>query len=244
MCQLGLFGELGLFHLLLGSSLPVAEIFVNLLDDLIGVKVARQTDGGIVRHIPLLEVVLDVRDARILQVSLCSDGRLSTIGMCGEQFGHHRIVHLLIIVSQIDVILLVHSLQLGMETTDGHVLEAVSLYLQPRLHLVRRDVLDIAGPVVPGIGIGSLGTNHGHHLVVLVGNKVLGSQLRHRVNLVVGLAALLGISQCTVLLVASLNVSQQRSFSLRVGHTILVGSLEHQVLQIVCQACRLRRVVL
>ena len=177
MCQFRLLGKRRLLHLFLRNSLPVAEVLVNLSNHFVRVEVASHTDSSIVWHIPLLEVVLDIGDAGILQVSLRADGGLCTVWMRGKQLVHQGVVHLLAVVGQIDVILLIDCLQLRMESTDGHVLETIGLNLQPRIHLVGGNILDIASTVVPGVGIGTLGTYHRHELVVLVRNEILGSQL-------------------------------------------------------------------
>ena len=84
---------------------------------------------------------------------------LQTIGMIGEQLTHHGSHLLTEIARQTDVVLLIDSLQLGMETADDHVLETVCLNLGPVFYLVRRNILDIAGNVIRGVGIGTLGTN-------------------------------------------------------------------------------------
>ena len=60
----------------------------------------------------------------------------------------------------------------------------------------------------------------------------------------VSLPAFGRVCQRAVLLVASLDVCQQRSLCFRIGNTELVSTLEHQVLQIVCQTSSLGRVVL
>ena len=54
----------------------------------------------------------------------------------------------------------------------------------------------------------------------------------------------LRIRQLTIRLVTLLNLCQQRSLSLGVISTELIGTLKHQVLQIVCQPRRLCRIVL
>ena len=158
---------------------------------------------------------------------LRTDGGLRTIGVRREEFCHHGVIHLLVVVGQIDIVLFVYGLQLSMETTDGHILEAVGLNLQPCLHLVRGDILHVAGTVVPRIGIGTLSTNHRHHLVVLVGDEEFCCQLRHAVNLVIRLLTLCWVCQRAILLVAGLDVCQQGSFCFRVCHTIFIGTLEH-----------------
>ena len=175
---------------------------------------------------------------------LSTNGGLCAIGMRGEQLGHHGIIHLLAVVGQMDVVLLIDGLQLSVESTDGHILKAVGLYLQPVVHLVGGNVLGVARHVEPGVGIGALSTDGRHHLVILVRDEVLGGLLRHAVNRAIGLAALSRVGQLAIILVALLNVIQQGCFGLGVSDTELVSTLEHQMFQVVGQACSLGGVVL
>ena len=131
-----------------------------------------------------------------------------------------------------------------MEATDDHVLETVALNLRPVLHLVRGNVLGVAGDVVRRIGIAALGTNGGHQLVVLVGNEILGSHLRDAVDATIGHAARLGVGQLAILLVALLDVVEKGCLLGGVGNAKLPRALEHDVFQVVSQACRLGRIVL
>ena len=156
----------------------------------------------------------------------------------------HGSIELATVGCQTDVILLVHGLQLGMETTDDHVLETVTLDLRPVLNLVRGDILRIAGHIVRGVGIRTLCTNGCHQLVVLIGDEVLRSNLTHRVNLMIGLLTGLGVGQLPISLVTLLNFSEQGGLCLWVVRTKLLRTLEHQVLQVVSQTCGLRWVVL
>ena len=66
-----------------------------------------------------------------------------------------------------------------MEAADNHILEAVGLNAGPILNLIRRNVLHIASHIVARIGITSLRSDACHELVILVGNVILGSKLRH-----------------------------------------------------------------
>ena len=61
-------GKLRLSDIL--ARLPCTKILVDDGNNLVGVKVARHTDGDIIRTIPLVKVVLDVDNGRILQVFL------------------------------------------------------------------------------------------------------------------------------------------------------------------------------
>ena len=124
------------------------------------------------------------------------------------------------------------------------MLEAVALDLRPVLNLIAGDVLGVTGHIVRGEGIRTFGSDGRHEFVVLVGDEVLGSQLTDGVNLMIGLLTGLRIRQLTIGLIALFNLSQQRSLGLRIIRSELGGTLEHQVLQIMSQTCRLCRVVL
>ena len=108
---------------------------------------------------------------------LRTDGGLRSIGVCRGEFLAQGTPYLVTIVRQVHVILLIHGLQLGVETTNHHVLETVGLNLGPVFYLVRRNILRIAGDVVRGEGIGTLGTDSSHQFVVLIGNEILGGNL-------------------------------------------------------------------
>ena len=117
-----------------------------------------------------------------------------------------------------------------MKTTNDHVLETVGLNLRPVLNLVRGNVLGIAGHVVRGVGVGTLGTDGSHQFVVLIGDEVLGSHLADAVDARIGHSTLLGVGQLAILFIALLNVSQQRSLLRRVRHAKLTCTLKHQML--------------
>ena len=174
---------------------------------------------------------------------LGTDGCLGTIGVGGEHLGAQGLEDLSLVLCDTDVVLLIHSLELGVETADDHVLEAVGLDAGPAVHLVGGDVLGIAGDVGAGVGVGALATDAGHQLVILVGDVVLGGQLRDAVDLVVELTATLGILHEAVLLVAGLDGVEQRLLGLVVARAITLCALEHQVLQIVGQTSGLGGVI-
>ena len=163
--------------------------------------------------------------------------------MGGEHLSIEGLPKLIGIAGQTDIVLLVDSLQFGMESTNHHILEAVGLDLRPVFHLVGRDILHITSHIVRGIGIRTFRADGGHELIVFVGNVIAGGQLTHAVNLVVGLTACLGVGQFAILLVAACDIVKIRLLSSRVGGTEQLGALEHQMLQIMGQTCCLGRVV-
>ena len=96
-----------------------------------------------------------------------------------------------------------------MEPTDDHMLETVALDLRPVLDLVGGDILGIAGYIIRGEGVCTLRTDSRHQFVVLIGDKVLGSHLTHRVDLVIRLFTLIRVCQQTITLITVLDVFQQ-----------------------------------
>ena len=164
--------------------------------------------------------------------------------MIRKCLGHEGVEALVHIVRQSDVVFLVDGLQFGVESADDHVLEAVALNLGPVLNLVAGNVLGIAGHVVAGERIGTLGSDGGHQLVVFVRDEILGCHLRDRVDFVVFLLAKFGVFDEAVFLVAAGNLVEQRFLGLGIVGAELLGTLKHQVLQIVSQTGGLGGVVL
>ena len=156
---------------------PTREILVDDGDGLVWIEVTRHTDSHIIRPVPLVKVVLDVRDGGVLQVLLRTDRRLKSVWMIRPEHLTNRIKKFALILGQTDIILLIDGLKLRMETTDHHVLETVTLDSGPVLDLIRGDVLRIAGHIVRGVGIRPFGTDGSHQFVILIGNEILGSHL-------------------------------------------------------------------
>ena len=175
---------------------------------------------------------------------LRTDGGLHTIGMRRRKFLPQRTHHLIIIIREVDVILLIHRLEFGMEPTDDHVLEPVTLDLRPVLDLVGRDILRIAGHIVGGKGVRPLCPDGGHEFVVLIGDEILGSHLTHGVDPVIGLSAQFRVRELTIRLIAGLDILQQGGLCLGIGGPEMCRPLKHQVLEVVRQTRRLCGVIL
>ena len=240
--QWGQRGKGWLLHVCTG--LPTTEVLVDDGNGLVWIEITSHTDGYVVRTIPLIEIVLDVRDGGVLQVLLRTDGGLKSVRMGRPEHLADGGKELTLVAAQSDIILLIDSLQLGVETTYHHVLESVGLDLCPVLNLVRRDILRIAGHVVRRVGVRPFCTDGSHQLVVLIGDEVLGCHLRHRVDLVVSLLTRIRIRQLAIGLIALFDLCEQRGLCLRVVRAELLRTLEHQVFQVVGQTCRFRRVIL
>ena len=89
------------------------------------------------------------------------------------------------------------------------MLETVALDLRPVLDLVGWDILRIAGHIIRGECIRTLRTDSSHQFIVLIGDEVLGSNLTHRVDLMIRLFTLGWVCQQTITLIAVLDVLQQ-----------------------------------
>ena len=72
-----------------------------------------------------------------------------------------------------NVFLLIHGLELGVETANHHVAEAVTLDACPAVNLVGGDVLGIASHIGAGVSVSTYATNSCHKLVILIGDVVL-----------------------------------------------------------------------
>ena len=67
---------------------------------------------------------------------LGADSGLGAVWVCGIEQLVERVPELVVVLCQSYVILLIHSLELCVETAYHHVLEAVALHLEPVFHLV------------------------------------------------------------------------------------------------------------
>ena len=174
---------------------------------------------------------------------LRTDGGLCAVRVCGEELRSESVPHLVAVVREVDVVFLIHSLKLSMETADNHILKAVSLDASPVVHLVGGDVLHVARHVVAGVGVGAVGTDARHQLVILVGDEVLCCNLRHRVNLMIEALALCRVCHGAIMLVTALYVVKVRLLLGCVRRTENIRSLKHQVLKVMCKTRCLGRVV-
>ena len=88
------------------------------------------------RKFASVPVVLDVCHRRVLKVLLCSKNCLCSVWVVGEEDAVHSLERLSEVVCEGHVLLLVYSLELGVETAYHRVHEAVSLDASPVLDLV------------------------------------------------------------------------------------------------------------
>ena len=152
--------------------------------------------------------------------------------------------HLAVVAGEVHVVFLVDGFELGVESANHVVAEAVGLDLRPVLHLVGGDVLGVDGFVVGGPGVGAAAAYHAHHLVVLVGDSDLGCQVAHGVDLMVMCLAGFGVGDGAVLFVEALDLVEIGFFSRIILRSELLRALEHQVLEVVGETCGFLGVVL
>ena len=189
-------------------------------------------------------MILDIDDGRILEVFLRTDGSLCSVRVVREQRRHEGFEQLPSILGRIHVSFFVHGFEFGMESADHQVPETVGLNLRPVLDLIARNVLHIAGHVIAGIGIGSVGTDGSHQLVVFIRNEISGRFVGKAVDdMIDGLAFGL-IGGLAVLFELGFNRIEKRLFRLVVHGSVLLGTLEHQMFQIVRKTGCFGRVVL
>ena len=175
---------------------------------------------------------------------LRADDRLRAVWMVREQEGVEGVEGFLGIGGQAHVLLLIDSLELGVEATEHAVHEAVGLDPGPVLHLVGGDFLHVAGDVVGRVGIGAFGADDGHQLVILVRDGDLGGLVADGVDLVVQVQPLLRVLQGAVHFEQAVDGGEHRLFRFVVLRAELFRSLEHHVLQVVGEAGVIGRVVL
>ena len=175
---------------------------------------------------------------------LLADGGLRTIRVVRECQLQEFVRYLPTVVCESHIVLLVDGLELGVEATNHSICETLRLHLCPVLNLIRWDILHIVCLVERSPRIGAIRTYCLHQLVVLVRNSILGCLLRYAVNLGVDGLALHLVGGCSVDFEQTLNLVEQRLLGLVVLCAELVGTLEHQMLEVVCQARSLGWVIL
>ena len=172
-----------------------------------------------------------------------TDNRM-VIGVCGSQRSEDSVRELVPVVVQVLIVLLIYGLQFSMESTQDNVLEAVRLYLCPVLQLVTGDVLHINRLVVAGEGITAVAAYVSHYLIILVGDEVSAGLVADAVYLVIDSLTLLRVGCGAVYLVQVSDLVQQDLLLLVVGGTQIGATLEHHVLQVMCQTGSLCRLML
>ena len=224
--------------------LHASKVFLDNRHHFIRFKITRKADGHVIGHIPLVVVVLDIDDGRILQVFLRTDSGLCSIRMVREEGRHERFKQLASVLCRIHVAFFVNGFQFGVESADHQILETVRLNLRPVFNLVAWDIFHIAGHIIAGIGIGSFGTDSPHQLVVFIRNKISGRFVRkavyHPIN---GLASSL-VGRLPIHLELCFDGIEKRLFRFVIHRSILLCTLEHEMFQIMRQTGCFGRVVL
>ena len=175
---------------------------------------------------------------------LAAQGGLLAVRVVREEGLVDGLPQLAAVLREGHVLLLVDGLQLRVEAPYHAVAEAVGLDAGPVVDLVGGDVLGIDGLVGGGPGIGAVGADHGHQLVIFVGDGEFGGLVAHRVDPVVDGLAFRLVRGSAVLLEQLLDLVEHRLLRGIVHGTELLRALEHQVLEIVREARSLGGVVL
>ena len=221
----------------------MAEVLGNHVDHVVGVKVARETNGHIVGHVPLCMVFPHIGNRRIFQIILGAENGLGAVWVVRKEGGEHTFHELATIVGERHVLLLVDGFQLGVEAADDGIFEAVGLNAGPVLDLVGGNVFYVASHVVGGVSVGAVGADGCHKFIILVGNGDERGFITDGVDLAVDFAASHRVGGDAVHFKELLDLVEQRLFGGIVGGTKLLGTLEHKVLEVVSQAGGFSRVV-
>ena len=189
-------------------------------------------------------MVLDIDDRGVLQVLLGADSGLDAVRMAGKQHGINGFHSLGVILRKAHVLLLIDSLQLGVEAADHRVDEPVSLDLRPILYLVGGNILLIDSHVGGREGVGSGRSDDGHQFIIFIGDGDLRGLIADRVDHMVEGDPLLRICLGPIFLEKAPDLVEHRLLRLIVRGSETLRTLEHQVLQIVGQARCLVRIIL
>ncbi len=163
--------------------------------------------------------------------------------MRGVESGQQLLVYLAAVLGQRHVFLLVDGFQLGVESSQYRVLEAVGLYAGPVINLVGRNILHIAGHIVARIRVGAVCTDGAHQLVVLVWDSYFRRLVAHRVDFAVYAGTLGAVGSAAVCFKKSLDAVEHRLLGGIIAGSELFRALEHKMLEVVCKAGCFCRVV-
>ena len=223
---------------------PVSEVFLQDLDHLVRIEVTRYANGYVVGNIVLIVVFLHIGDGRILEVLLTAESGLLAVRMVREKGLGNYFPDLAAVLGKGHILFLIDGLKFGMETANNSVTETVGLDAGPVVDLVGGDVLDVHGFVVAGKCIGAVGSDHGHELVVLIGDGDLGGFVADGVDTVVYGCTLGRVFGLAVLFKKLLNLVQEGLFGGIIGGAEILGALEHKMLKVMGKSCGLGRIVL
>ncbi len=211
---------------------------------MIVIEITGQTDRYVIRTIIRLVELLDILQARVLEVLLRTENGVLTIRDIGIQQLVNRQIHFLYIHGGIHVKLLIDGLELRMEAAYDEILEAVGLDHRPARQLSGRDHLVIAGTLIAGEGINTCRTDSTHEFVELIRYRDLGVLIGEGVDEMIDRLALSRIGRCTIKLIERIDGIEVRNLFLVIGSTIRLRTLEHDVLLVVRQTRGLQRIVL
>lgn len=175
---------------------------------------------------------------------LGSEGCLESVRVVREESQVNGFHGLAVVLREAHVLLLIDGLKLCVESSDHRVHEPVGLDLRPVVDLVGRNVLLIDRHIIGSEGVGVVGADDGHQFVIFIRNGDLGRLVADRVYLMVDRLALLRVGLCAVNLEEGLDGVEHRLLGGVVGGSEALRALEHQVLKVVGESCRLLRIIL
>ena len=130
-----------------------------------------------------------------------------------------------------------------MKQPEHRISKSLILDGQKLFQVVGRDVFHVSGILKRSKRIGHIGTNVGHHFVVLIGNGILSGYPGNRVDLVVDVFPFCLIFAFVVSLIQSLDLVEFYLFFGIIQRAVSIGTFKQHVLQVVGQSCVIGRVV-
>ena len=181
--------------------LHIRKSLINGSNGGIRIEVPRENYCHIVRHIIGIEVLAYLYQGWIFEVFHGTYGCLLAIVMLLKEIGQECFQYQASIVIQRTVLFLIYSLQFGMEDTQYRIAEALGLYSYIFVQGIGGHIISIDGLLERGEGVGALGSHGGHHLVILVGDRILASNTRYSVYFLIDFFTLLGVFGFVILFV-------------------------------------------
>ena len=107
------------------ACFPITEIFIDDFDGMVVVYITCQNHSHIIRTIVGLIELLDILQARVLEVILRTEHRVLAVRDIGIEQLVDSQIHFLHIHRGIHIELLINGLQFGVETAHNEILETV-----------------------------------------------------------------------------------------------------------------------
>ena len=225
-----------------GAFGQASEGGVDASADLLCVDVAHQNQYHVFGGVPVVVELDELAQARVLQVfGQADDG--ARIGMSLECLARYKLALYASGVVLIHIIFLVHTFQLGLEQAEYGVDEALRIDFEPFVDLVRGERVVVVGDVVAGTCVQAFSAHALDEVHKLVGNADLAFFHGQVVDLFPDGFFLQRVGLFGHFIVLGDDLFVDGLFLFPVQGADLVGTFEHDVLQIVGQTGVLGRVV-